>query len=83
MIRSLMRQLFTGVDGETHDIARWLGAMSVLVFLGLTIYVVVWRGGAWNMTEFGIGLGAVFTATGAFIRLKDTTEPKAKEEDKQ
>ncbi len=83
MIRDLMRQLLTGIDGETHDIARWLGALAVLVFLGLTVYVVVWQKGEWKMTEFGIGLGAVFAATGAFISLKSKTEPPAKEEDKQ
>lgn len=75
-MKSILRQLLTGADGETHDIARWLGAISVLVFLGLTIDVVVIQRGAWNMTEFGVGLGAVFASVGAFIRLKQDAEPK-------
>ncbi len=75
MIRDVLKQLMTGIDGETHDIARWLGALSVLVFLGLTVFVVVVQKGEWKMSEFGIGLGAVFAAIGAFIRLKSTSEP--------
>jgi hypothetical protein len=73
---NIFKQLLTGKDGETHDIARWLGALSVLVFLGITIDVVVVQRCAWNMTEFGIGIGAVFASVGAFIRLKQDSEPK-------
>lgn len=75
-MKAVLKQLLTGVDGETQDIARWLGAISVLTFLGLTIYVVVVQHGEWKMGEFGIGLGAVFAATGAFIKLKQDSEPK-------
>jgi hypothetical protein len=71
----ILKQMMTGIDGETHDIARWLGALSVLVFLGLTVYEVVVQHHEWKMADFGLGLGAVFTATGAFIRLKETSEP--------
>lgn len=41
-----------------------LGALAVLVFLALSVYVVVWRGAAFDQQAFGTGLGAVFIATG-------------------
>ena len=75
-MNAILKQLLTGLDGETHDIARWLAMVAVLTFLGLTVYEVVWLKGPWQMQEFGIGLGAVFTAAGAFIKLKESQEPK-------
>lgn len=35
----ILRQIFTGKDNQTHDLARWLAAASFAVGLGLTIYV--------------------------------------------
>jgi hypothetical protein len=75
-MKDILKQLLTGADNATHDIARWLGALAVIIFLCLTVYVVVVQHGEWKMTEFGIGLGSVFAAIGAFIKLKQDSEPK-------
>lgn len=72
---AILKQLLTGKDGETHDIARWLGAISVLTFLAVTVHSVVFQHAEWKMSDFGIGLGAVFASVGAFIRLKQDAEP--------
>lgn len=81
-MKDILKQLVTGIDGETHDVARWLGIISVLTFLALTIYVVVFQHGDWKMTEFGAGLAALFTSIGAFIKLKENQEPKETKESK-
>lgn len=73
---SWWRHCLTGQDNQTYDIARVLAALSVVVFLSLTVYSVIHLGQAWDAQQFGIGLGSVFGATGAFIKLKETSEPK-------
>ncbi len=65
-----IRHMLTEKDNSTFDAGRGLAVLSVLVFLGLTIYVVAFKGGEWRMQEFGIGLGAVFVAVGAYIGFK-------------
>ena len=75
-MKQVLLQLLTGIDGETHDLARWCGLLSVMTFLGLEIANFIVNH-TFDATEFGIGLGAVFAATGAFIKLKESTEPSA------
>lgn len=76
-MKQTLVQLFTGKDNYTHDLVRWLGALTVLVALGLTIYVVVWRRQCFDLQQFGIGMGAVFAALGTALKLKETTEPSS------
>ncbi|HQR02485.1 MAG: hypothetical protein JSR19_06930 [Proteobacteria bacterium] len=67
--KDILRQLFTERDNETHDIARWLAALSVLVGLGLNTYAVV-KGQPFDMQAFGIGCGALFGGLGVALKLK-------------
>jgi preprotein translocase subunit SecG len=74
-VREVFRQLLTGRDNTTHDVVRWLAVLSILVALGLAIYVVVWRGQPFDLQSYGVGIGAVFLAVGGALNLKKDTEP--------
>ena len=75
----LLNDILTGKDGETFDIARVLGATTVLTFLGLAVYSVVKNPmHHFDMQSFGIGAGAVIAAMGAALGMKSKTEPEPK-----
>lgn len=76
-MKEIIKQLLTGKDNQTHDFVRWLGVLAVLVALGLTVYVVVWRSQPFDLQQFGVGMGSVFAALGAALKLKETTEPQS------
>lgn len=77
-MKKVIKDFFTGVDGESYDIARFLWFLSVIVFLGATIYAL-YKGGTWDAVAYGTGLGLVLAAGGAAIGMKANTEPKVKE----
>ena len=76
-----LRDLLTEADGVTYDIVRLLAVLSIFVGLGLSIYSVVIKGQVFSLQDFGIGVGAVFLAVGAALKLGEspaatTTEVK-------
>ncbi len=76
----ILRQLGTGKDNQTHDIVRWLAAITFLVSIGLTIYIVIVKDKPFDIQEFGIAISTLFASIGAALRLKETTEPPASED---
>lgn len=70
------KNVSTGQDNETYDVARVLAIASVVVGLGLCIYAVGWKDQIFDLQQFGIGIGAMFTGLGAVLKLKENTEPK-------
>lgn len=72
---SLINNILTGKDNTTHDVVRVLGVISFFTGLGLVIYSVGWKGQVFDLTNFGIGVGAMFTGMGIGIKLKENTEP--------
>ena len=74
---SIFTQLLTGQDNQTHDIARWLAALSVLTGLALQIYVTVQLKQPLDLQQFGIGMGTLLAGFGAAIKLKENSEPTA------
>jgi hypothetical protein len=73
---SIVRDLLTGLDGQTHDIGRWAGALGVLAFVGLATFDVVGNHTHFDCQAFGIGFGALAAGVGAMLKLKLDTEPK-------
>jgi hypothetical protein len=73
---SILTQLLTGADNQTHDFMRWIGLGGALTALALQTYVVVVKGQPFDLQAFGIGLGALCASVGAAMKLKETTEPK-------
>ena len=73
--KSFLTQIGTGKDNKTHDAFRWMAVLSIMVGLGLTVFVVGWRSKEFDIQSFGIGIGAVLAAAGAALKLKESTEP--------
>jgi len=73
---SVLRQLLTGSDNETHDFMRWVGLGGATVLLGLQVYAVVVKGQVFDLQASGIGLGAMCGGLGAALGMKRDTEPK-------
>ena len=73
---SVIRQLLTGVDGQTHDFMRWIGVGGACVALCLQVYVVCWKNQPFDLQAFGVGMGALCASVGAALGLKKDTEPK-------
>lgn len=73
-LKALIYQTFTGKDNKTLDLGRILWAKGVLLFFALSIYDIS-RGGMFDPSTWGVGLGAVLAAGGAAIAMKAGTEP--------
>jgi len=71
-----LTHILTGIDNETHDVARVLAVVSFAVGLGLCVYSVVVHAQPFDLQQFGIGVGAMFVSLGAALKLKEGTEPK-------
>jgi len=66
--------LLTGKDNESLDVGRVGFLLTLVTFLILVGYVVS-KSGVFDMQGFGIAVGAIFTAGGAMLKLKENTEP--------
>ena len=75
----ILKDVSTGIDGESYDVIRLLSILVVLVALGLTIYTVVYKQTNFDIQSYGIGIGSIFAAIGAALKLKESTEPSATE----
>ena len=74
--KRMIKDLFTGIDGETQDPARWLwilGAVTFLLFAGYSVY----NTGKFDMMAFGMAYGALLAGGGAGVKIKESTEPGA------
>lgn len=77
MLSRIFKDCFTLADGETYDLGKILWAISVIVFLTLSILDVI-HTKTFEYQDFGIGLGTVLAAGGASLAFKSGTEPKPK-----
>ena len=73
-MKTLLKQLLTESDNQTQDVFRWLALLSVLVGLGLSIYVVVWKNQPFDLMQFGTGVGAMLMGAGVAMKLKPETK---------
>lgn len=64
------RHAFTEVDNQTWDVSKMLAAASVLNAIGLTIYVVAFKGQPFDLQAYGIGISALFAGTAALLKFK-------------
>jgi hypothetical protein len=71
----LLKDLFTEKDGESFELLAALGALAVVVALGLQIYVT-YRSGTFDLINFGTGITALIVGIGGGQKLKPQTEPK-------
>ena len=78
-MKKMIKDLFTGPDGETHDPARWLWIVGVIVFLGLSGFEV-YKTNRFDMVNYGIAFGTLLGGGAAGVKIKESTEPKPSDE---
>jgi len=74
-MRDILRNLFTGADGATHDLGRWSWAGSFLAVVGAAAWKL-WHGADVDLQALAGALGLVAGAHGAALWAKRDTEPK-------
>lgn len=72
-----IKNLFTGKDNQTWNLARVSWGMCTFVFLVLSSYDVIWLKHAFVMQDFGLGIGAIMASGGAAVGFQGKTEPGA------
>ena len=76
-VQRIIKDWFTGPDGETHDPARFLwfvGVVVLMIFSGVELY----RDNKFNVTDFAFAYSSLLAAGAAGIKIKESTEPPAK-----
>ena len=68
-----IRDLFTGIDGETWDLGRVLLALGAVTMI-IAALRVAWTG-TFDFIAFGTGFGGLLTGGGALLLMKRHTEP--------
>lgn len=70
----VIRDLFTGIDGKTWDLGRWLWAAGALILLAGGVMSVI--RGPLNFVEFAAAFGGLLMAGGGALLFKKSTEPQ-------
>lgn len=73
---SILNDLLTGKDGETHDLGRWSWAISLGAVIAAGLHTA-WHG-VIDLVAFGTSIAAVVGAHGVALGLKKDTEPGGK-----
>lgn len=74
-MKAQVKDMLTGIDGETIDPARVLWVIGTLVFYAGAIQQMFLL--KFDMQTYGIGMAAVLAGGGAAIKIKESSEPKA------
>lgn len=70
------KDIFTGVDNSTVDVARVLWIVGVFAFLGFTGYQV-YKSGSFDMANYSLAYSALLASGAAGVKIKASTEPPA------
>jgi hypothetical protein len=73
---NILKDILTGIDGQSYALIKVVGFSIALVFMGLTIASFV-TGRPFDGTAYGLGAAAVVAAMGAAMKLTEDSEPKA------
>jgi hypothetical protein len=74
-MNTVIKDILTGIDGQTFAVIKVLGLVIVLVFIFLEV-AAFFTGKAFDGQAYGIGAMATLGAMGAAIKLTETSEPK-------
>lgn len=77
----ILRELFTGVDGISHDLGRYSWAASWIAVTAAAAWHEL-RGVAVDLTVLAAAYGTVAAAHAASLFVKRSTEPQPPEEPK-
>lgn len=73
-MRKFIKDILTGLDGETYDTAKaamWFGIFGQVGLSGYHIY----KGLPIDFLAWGTGFAAILAAAGVAIKLKENSEP--------
>lgn len=76
LIAKIIKDWFTGIDGESYDVGKALWVASAVMFCFLAGWAIVVNKQDFDAMSYGGGLAAVLAAGGAAIGMKAKTEPK-------
>ena len=71
----ILKQLLTGKDNQTHDIARWSWMLGFIAVICIAVYEVM-QARQVSLLELAEALGVVSGASGASVMMKKDTEPQ-------
>jgi len=77
----IVKQLLTGKDNHTHDLARWSWLLSLLTIIGGVIWNTIHQG-SFLTVDFAQAVAIIAGAHGVAIYAKKDTEPFSKDLDK-
>jgi len=75
-MNKIIKDILTGIDGQSFVLVKVLGLAVVVVFMALEIAAFVY-GKPFDATAYGLGAGAAIAAMGAAIKLSEKSEPSA------
>ena len=75
---TFFKQIITGIDNSTVDVARVLWIVGVVAFLGLTGFQV-YKTGAFDMVNYALAYSALLAGGAAGVKIKASTEPRPDE----
>jgi len=71
----ILKQLLTGKDNQTHDIARWSWMLGFIAVIAIAVYEVMQTRQV-SLLELAEALGIVSGASGASVMMKRDAEPQ-------
>jgi len=74
-MKDILKQLLTGKDNQTHDIARWTWLVGFIAIICIAVYEVM-QAHQISLTELAEALGLISGAGGASVMMKKDTEPQ-------
>ena len=75
-MHKVIKDWFTGIDGETHDPARFLWFVGIVAFL-IFVSVQLYRKDQFDMSNFAFAYSSLLAAGAAGIKIKESSEPPA------
>ncbi len=76
LLKKVINDWFTGIDGETMDPARFLWMLGMFAFLAFTAHGI-YNNEKFDMVNFGLAYGALLAAGATGVKLKESSEPTA------
>lgn len=76
-MKEWFKNLTTGIDNSTVDVARVLWIIGVLAFLGFEGYQV-YKSGAFDMVNYSLAYSGLLAGGAVGVKIKASTEPDVK-----
>lgn len=74
---NILKDIVTGIDGQSYALVKVVGLLTVAVFIGLELAAFI-LSKPFDGQSYGIGAGAAIAAMGAAMKFSEHSEPAAK-----